>query len=135
MEGTTVYKQIMNFKEYEQRQKTSLAAIQKAYATAGRAAEEAKLAGHPQYLVSCTSPPELVREQRYQVKTLPCGYKSHVASEQVISCCVITRFEAFCQVVQKSAGCISGRVSLLQSAFCTRLRYVSEHVLHFLYFQ
>ena len=91
MEGTTVFKQIKNFKGYEQRQKTSLAAIQKAYATAGRAADEAKLAGHRQYLVSCTSPPRLVRKQQYQVRTLPCGYSSHVSSEQVISCCVITR--------------------------------------------
>jgi len=35
MEGPTVFKQIKNFEEYGKRQKTSLVAIQKAYATLG----------------------------------------------------------------------------------------------------
>lgn len=67
VEGPTVFKQIKNFEEYGKRQKTSLVAIQKAYATAGRAADEAKLAGHPQYLVSCRLPLALMSKQRYQV--------------------------------------------------------------------
>jgi hypothetical protein len=84
MEGMTVFKQIKNFKEYEKKQKTSLTAIQKAYAIAGRAADVAKRDGRSQYLVSCTSPPTVVRKQRYEVRTLPCGYSSHISSLQVI---------------------------------------------------
>ena len=82
MEGTTVLKQIKKFKKYEDRQKTCLAAIKRAYAAAGRAANEAKRAGNPQYLVTCASPPRLVKN-RFEVRTLPCGYASHVFSEQV----------------------------------------------------
>ena len=52
MEGTTVYKQINRFEEYQRRQKTSLAAIRNAYEAADRAANAANLAGNPQYLVS-----------------------------------------------------------------------------------
>ena len=50
MEGTTVLKQIKNFKKYQDRQMTCLAAIKRAYAAAGRAANEAKRTGNPQYL-------------------------------------------------------------------------------------
>ncbi|KAL0054515.1 hypothetical protein WJX82_010134 [Trebouxia sp. C0006] len=81
MEGTTVLKQIENFKKYEDRQMTCLAAIKRAYAAAGRAANEAKRTGNPQYLVTCASPPRLVKT-RFEVRTLPCGYASHVFSEQ-----------------------------------------------------
>ncbi|KAL3130715.1 hypothetical protein ABBQ38_000064 [Trebouxia sp. C0009 RCD-2024] len=81
MEGSTVLKQIKNFKKYEDRQKTCLAAIKRAYDAAGRAANEAKRAGNPQYLVTCASPPRLVKNL-FEVRTLPCGYSSHVFSEQ-----------------------------------------------------
>ncbi len=83
LEGTTVFKQIKNFTDYERQRKTCLAAIQRAYAIAGRAADEAKLEGHPQYLVSCTLPPRVLRSQQYQVRTSPHGYLSTVLSEQV----------------------------------------------------
>lgn len=85
MEGTTVLKQIKNFMKYKDKQKTCLAAIQRAYAAAERAASEAKRAGNPQYLVTCVSPPRLVKN-RFEVRTLPCGYSSHVSSEQVNTC-------------------------------------------------
>lgn len=88
MEGVTVFKQIKNFEEYAKRQKTSFAAIKKAYAAAEQGADEAKRNGQPQYLVSCSAPPRLVRQQRYEVRTLPCGYVSHVSSERVSSCCL-----------------------------------------------
>ena len=85
MEGTTVLKQIKNFKKYEDRQRTCLAAIKRAYAAAGRAANEAKRSGNPQYLVTCASPPRLGKT-RFEVRTLPCRYASHVFSEQVNTC-------------------------------------------------
>ncbi|DBA96667.1 TPA: hypothetical protein ACH3X1_015522 [Trebouxia sp. C0004] len=44
MEGTTVFEQINRFEEYQRRQKTSLAAIRKAYEAADRAASAANLA-------------------------------------------------------------------------------------------
>ena len=69
MEGTTVFKQIKDFNKYGDRQKTCLAAIKRAYAAAGRAAKEAKRAGNPQYLVTCASPPRLVKN-RFEVRTL-----------------------------------------------------------------
>ena len=83
LEGTTVFKQIKHFRDYERQQRTSLAAIQQAYAIAGRAADKAELEGHPQYLVSCTLPPRMLRSQQYQVRTSPRGYLSTVSSEQV----------------------------------------------------
>ena len=85
MEGTTVLKQIKNFKKYGDMQKTCLDAIKRAYAAAGRAASEARHTGAPQYLVTCASPPRLVKT-RFEVRTLPCGYASHVNSEQVNIC-------------------------------------------------
>lgn len=88
MEGTTVFKQIRKFSAYARKQKTSLAAIQKAYAIASRAADVCKHDGHPQYLISCTLLPMLVGK-RYEVRMLPCGYSSHVSSEKVNEpCCV-----------------------------------------------
>ena len=83
-----MFKQIKKFDEYKQKQKTSLAAINRAYAIARRAADVAKRDGLPQYLVSCTSPPAVVRKQKYQVRTLPCGYSSCVSSEKVRFCFV-----------------------------------------------
>ncbi|DBA91666.1 hypothetical protein WJX77_008049 [Trebouxia sp. C0004] len=83
MEGATVFKQIKHFRDYERQQKTSHAAIQKAYATARRAADEAMHEGNPQYLVSCTLPARVLRSQRYQVRMTPFGYISNVSSEQV----------------------------------------------------
>ena len=85
-----MFKQIKKFNEYKQKQKTSLAAIQKAYATAQRAADLAKRDEHSQYLVSCTSPPTVVGKQLYQVRMLPCGYSSRVSSEKVSLCCGMT---------------------------------------------
>ena len=62
MEGETVLKLIKNFKPpAKDKQKTCLAAIKRAYAAAERAASEAKRAGNPQYLVTCASPPRLVK--------------------------------------------------------------------------
>ncbi|DBA97252.1 TPA: hypothetical protein ACH3X1_015000 [Trebouxia sp. C0004] len=55
------------FEEYQRRQKTSLAAIRKAYEAADRAAGAANLAGKPQYLVSYVS--------------LPCGKEEGVSSQ------------------------------------------------------
>ncbi|KAL3130737.1 hypothetical protein ABBQ38_000083 [Trebouxia sp. C0009 RCD-2024] len=89
MEGMTVFKQIKKFNGYKQKQKTSLAAIQKAYAIARRAADVATRDGVSQYLVSCTSPPTVDRKQQYRVRTLPCGYSSSVTSEKVRLCCVL----------------------------------------------
>lgn len=83
MEGMTVFKKIHKFNEYTQKQKNSLAAIQKAYAVAQGAAAVAECNGSSQYLVSCTSPPSVVGKQQYRVRTLPCGYLSHVFSEKV----------------------------------------------------
>lgn len=80
-----MFKQIKKFNEYEQKQKTSLAAIRKAYAAAARAADAAKHNGHFQYLVSCTSLPTLVTKQQYEVRMLPCGYSCCVSSEKVSS--------------------------------------------------
>ena len=82
MEGMTVFKRIKNFNVYKQKQKTSLAAIREAYAVAQRAADVAKRDGLSQCLVTCTSPPTVVRKQ-YRVRTLPCGYSSRVISEKV----------------------------------------------------
>ena len=83
MEGTTVLKQINRFEDYRRRQKTSMAAIQKAYEAADRAASAASHAGKPQYLVSCVSLPHMGRRKEYQVRTQPCGYLTSVSTEQV----------------------------------------------------
>ena len=78
MEGTTVFQHINKFEDYRRRQKTSLAAIQKAYKAADRAASVAKLAGKPRYLVS---------HMLYRVRMQPCGYRTSVITEQVNSSC------------------------------------------------
>ena len=85
MEGTTVYKQINRFEEYQRRQKASLAANQKAYEAAVRAANAANLAGNPQYLVSKVSLPHVGWKKEVQVRTQPCGYLTSVSTEQVKS--------------------------------------------------
>ncbi len=87
MEGTTVFKQINKFEDYQRRQKTSLATIRKAYEAADRAASAANLAGALQYLVSHVSLPCVGRKKEYQVRTQPCGYRTSVSTEQVNSNC------------------------------------------------
>ncbi|KAL0027439.1 hypothetical protein WJX77_001328 [Trebouxia sp. C0004] len=90
MEGTTVFKQINRFEEYQRRQKTSLAAIRKAYEAADRAASAANLAGKPQYLVSYVSLPHVGRKKEYQGKTQPCGYLTSVSTEQELHALAVT---------------------------------------------
>ncbi|DBB09237.1 TPA: hypothetical protein ACH3X3_007820 [Trebouxia sp. C0006] len=92
MEGTTVFKQINKFEDYQRRQNTSLAAIQKAYGAADEAAIAANLAGALQYLVSPVSQPSVGRKKEYQVRTQPCGYNTSVSTEQelhalAVACC------------------------------------------------
>lgn len=81
MEGTTAFKQVDKFQQYEQKQQTSLAAIHKAYQAASAAVKDAR----PQYLVSCVSLPHVGRHQQYKVRTQPCGYIANVSTEQVTS--------------------------------------------------
>ena len=83
MEGTTVFKQINKFVDYKRRQKTSMAAIQKAYEAADRAASAANHARKRQYLVSSVSLPYMGRKKEYQIRTQPCGYLTSVSTEQV----------------------------------------------------
>ena len=87
MEGTTVFKQVNKFEDYWRRQKTSLAAIRKAYKAADRAASAAKLAGKPQSLVSHMSLPCVGSHKVYRVRMQPCGYRTSVVTEQVNSSC------------------------------------------------
>lgn len=117
MKATIVLKQIRNFKTYEDKQKTSLDAITRAYVAAKRAAVEAKRAGNPQYLMTCASLLRLKRK-RFQVRTLLCGYASHVISEQVNTCLVCDRqqFDA-----TSGAGILDARMSLCRPlCFCYR---------------
>jgi len=87
MEGTTVFKQVNKFEDYQRRQNTSLAAIQKAYGAADEAAIAANLAGALQYLVAPVSQPSVGRKKEYQVRTQPCGYNTSVSTEQMNSSC------------------------------------------------
>lgn len=82
-----MFKQVNKFEDYWRRQKTSLAAIRKAYKAADRAASAAKLAGKPQSLVSHMSLPCVGSHKVYRVRMQPCGYRTSVVTEQVNSSC------------------------------------------------
>jgi len=69
-----------------------MAAIQKAYEAADRAASAANHARTRQYLVSSVSLPYMGRKKEYQVRTQPCGYLTSVSTEQelhalAVACC------------------------------------------------